>query len=72
MNEINVLKGVQSLKRIAENIRAILDFCRNNNIDYLLPYIEQMQDDGMILTHIFETEFENMIAEKERMEDDGK
>ena len=72
MSEIDIVKGVQTLKTMAENLRSVITFCENNNITEMLPFIEQMENSCSILTDIMEKAFTNMIADKERLEDDGK
>lgn len=72
MNEVDIIKGVETLKAMAENLKSVIVFCENNNISEMFPFTEQMQNSCSILTDIMEKAFTNMIAEKERLEDDGK
>ena len=72
MSEIDIIKGVNALKSMAQNIGAILDFAEANNLEHILSYIKEAQNGCSMLTNIFEKAFTDMIAEKERMEDDGK
>ena len=72
MSEIDIIKGVNALKSMAQNIGAILDFVEANNLEHILSYIKEAQNGCSMLTDIFEKAFTDMIAEKERMEDDGK
>ena len=72
MSEIDIIKGVNALKSMAQNIGAILDFAETNNLEHILSYIKEAQNGCSILTDIFEKAFTDMITEKERMEDDGK
>ncbi|MBO7715546.1 MAG: hypothetical protein J6S85_18430 [Methanobrevibacter sp.] len=71
MSENDIIKGVASLKSIAENLRSVIEYCENNNLGDMLPFITQMQTDCGILTGIMERAFINMFIEK-REEDDGK
>lgn len=72
MSEVDIIKGVETLKAMAENLKSVIVFCENNNISEMLPFIEQMENGCSILTDIMEKAFTNMIVEKERLEDDGK
>ena len=72
MNEVDIIKGVETLKAMAENLKSVIIFCEDSNISEMLPFIEQMENSCSILTDIMEKAFTNMIAEKERLEDDGK
>ena len=72
MSEVDIIKGINALKSMAQNIGAILDFAEMNNIEHILSYIKEAQNGCSILTDIFEKQFLDMINEKERMEDDGK
>lgn len=72
MKEMDIIKGVKTLNVIAKDIGAIIDYCDNNKIEYLLPYVSEIQGGCEVLTDIFEKTFLDMIAEKERIEDDGK
>ena len=72
MSEIDIIKGVNTLKGFAQNISSILEFVENNHIEQLLPYTKEIQNGCSVLTDIFEKAFTDMITEKERMEDDGK
>ena len=69
MAEIDIVKGVQNLKVIADNINTIRD--RTNDIT-IIKCLREMQNSCSILTDIMEKTFFNMINERERMEDDGK
>ena len=72
MSDIDIIKGVNALESIAINLNQILDYIDNNKAEILLPYTDTIHDGCKILTEIFEKAFANMIAEKERLEDDGK
>lgn len=72
MNDMDIVKGVNALEVIATNLNQILDFINNNRIEALLPYTSEIHKGCSTLTDIFEKAFTDMIAEKERMEDDGK
>ena len=72
MNEIDITKGINALKSIAVNINNILDFINDNRLEVLLPYTDEIHKGCSVLTDIFEKAFTDMIAEKERLEDDGK
>ena len=72
MSDIDIIRGVSSLENIAINLNQILDFINDNKVEALLPYTDEIHGACSILTDIFERAFTDMIAEKERMEDDGK
>lgn len=72
MGENDIIKGIGALKSMAENLCSTIDYCKNNNIDEVLPFIEEMQNSCSILTDIFEKSFTSLVSEKERLEDDGK
>ena len=72
MNEIDIIKGVNALKSISTNLNQILDYINDNRAEVLLPYTDEIHRGCSMLTDIFEKAFTDMIAEKERMEDDGK
>ena len=72
MSESDVIKGVSTLKSMAENILSVITFCENNNISELMPYIDELNNGCSILTNIMEKAFSDLIVEKERLEDDGK
>lgn len=72
MSDIDIIKGVNALKSISTNLNQILDFINNNRIETLLSYTNEIHNGCSILTDIFEKAFADMVAEKERMEDDGK
>ncbi len=72
MNDMDIIKGVNALKVIATNLNQILDYINDNKIEALLPYTDEIHKGCSTLTDIFEKAFTDMIAEKERMEDDGK
>ena len=74
MSENDIFKSVASLKTIAMNIGSIIDYLKNHEdiLEALQPYIDEMNKGCAVLTDIFERSFTDMVAEKERMEDDGK
>ena len=72
MNDMDIVKGVNALKSISTNLNQILDFINDNRVEALLPYTNEIHKGCSMLTDIFEKAFTDMIAEKERMEDDGK
>lgn len=72
MSELDIIKGVNALKSISTNLNQILDYINDNRVEALLPYTNEIHKGCSALTDIFEQAFTNMIAEKERMEDDGK
>ena len=72
MSENDIIKGINALKSVAQNIGAIIDFAQLNNLEPILPYTREVQNGCAIMTDIFEKQFVDMVAEKERMEDDGK
>lgn len=72
MSEIDITKGITALKSMAENLCSTIDYCNANNLDEILPFIEEMQKGCSILTDIFAKSFTNLVIEKERLEDDGK
>ena len=72
MCENDIIKGISALKSIAKNLREVIEFCENNNISEMLPYIDEMNSCCSMLTDIFEKAFTNFIIEKGRLEDDGK
>ena len=73
MSDIDIIKGVNALESIATNLNQILDYIDNHkNAEALLSHTDEIHDGCKILTEIFEKAFANMIAEKERLEDDGK
>lgn len=74
MSENDIFKSVASLKTIAMNIGSIIDYMNQHEevAKALHPYIEEINKGCAVLTDIFERSFTDMIAEKERMEDDGK
>lgn len=72
MSEIDIIKGVNALKSISTNLNQILDYINDNRVEALLPYTNEIHKGCSALTDIFEKAFTDMIAEKERMEDDGK
>ena len=72
MSDIDIIKGVNALKGIAFNLNQILDYINDNRVESLLPYTNEIHTGCAVLTDIFEKAFTDMIAEKERMEDDGK
>ncbi len=72
MNDTDIIKGVNALENIATNLNQILDYINNNKVKVLLPYTDEIHKGCSTLTDIFEKAFFEMIAEKERMEDDGK
>ena len=74
MSENDIFKSVASLKTIAVNIGSMIDYLKDHEdiMSALQPYIDKMNKGCSVLTEIFEKTFTDMIAEKERMEDDGK
>ena len=74
MSENDIFKSVASLKTIAMNIGSIIDYMNQHEevAEVLHPYTEEINKGCAVLTDIFERSFTDMIAEKERMEDDGK
>ena len=72
MSDIDIIKGVNALKSISTNLNQILDYINDNRTEVLLPYTNEIHNGCSILTDIFEKAFNDMIIEKERMEDDGK
>ena len=72
MSDIDIIKGVNALEVIATNLNQILDYINDNRAEALLPYTDEIHKGCSTLTDIFEKAFTDMIAEKERMEDDGK
>ena len=72
MSDIDIIRGVNALESIATNLNQILDYIDNNKAEILLPHTDEIHDGCKILTEIFERAFNDMIAEKERLEDDGK
>ena len=72
MSDIDIIKGVNALKGISFNLNQILDYINDNRLEALLPYTNEIHKGCSILVDIFEKAFTDMIAEKERMEDDGK
>ena len=72
MAEFDMIKGINALKVLAKNIRSVIEYCENNHIGDLLPYIEEMNSCCSILTDIFEKSFFDMVERNERIEDDGK
>ena len=72
MSDIDIIKGVNALESIATNLNQILDYIDNNKAEILLPHTDEIHNGCKILTEIFEKAFADMIAEKERLEDDGK
>lgn len=72
MSELNIIKGVNALKGISTNLDEVLNRIDNESAKLLLPYITEIHDGCAVLTDIFENAFTEMIAEKQRMEDDGK
>lgn len=68
MDNLDIVKGVNAMKAMAENLCSMIEFCENNHIDPLLPYIEEMQQNCTILVDIFENAFVDLV----RGEDDGK
>ena len=72
MSDIDIIKGVNALESIATNLNQILDYIDNNKVEILLPHTDEIHNGCKILTEIFEKAFADMIAEKERLEDDGK
>lgn len=72
MSELNIIKGVNALKGISTNLDEILNRMDKENAELLLPYITEIHNGCAVLTDIFEKAFTDMIAEKEREEDDGK
>lgn len=74
MSENDIFKSVASLKTIAVNIGSMIDYLKDHEdiMSALQPYIDEMNKGCSVLTEIFEKTFTDMIAEKERMEDDGK
>ena len=72
MSELDIIKGINTLKILSQNISSMIDFIENNHIEPLIAYIKELQNGCSVLTDIFEKAFFEMIAEKERMEDDGK
>ena len=72
MNDIDIVKGVNALKSISINLNRILDYINDNRADVLLPYTDEIHKGCSNLTDIFEKAFTEMIAEKERLDDDGK
>ncbi len=72
MSENDIIKGITALKSIAINANNIIGVINDNRLETLLPYTDEIQKACSMLTDIFEKAFTDMIAEKERMEDDGK
>ena len=72
MSEVDVIKGVETLKAMAENLKSMIVYCENNNLSDMLPFIEQIQMSCATLTDIMEKAFTNMVNDKMRFEDDGK
>lgn len=74
MSRENITKGVHTLKKLAINIRSFMAYLetKEKNDVAILTFIDEMNNCCSILTELFENEFTNMIAEKARMEDDGK
>lgn len=74
MSENDIFKSVASLKTIAANIGSMIDYLKNHEdiLEALQPHIDEINKGCAVLTDIFERSFTDMIAEKERMEDDGK
>lgn len=72
MGETEIIKGIGALKSIAKNLCSVIEYCENNRISEMLPYIDEMQKGCSILTDIMEKSFTELIIEKERFTDDGK
>lgn len=72
MSDIDIIKGVNALKSISTNLNQILDYINDNRVEALLPYTNEIHKGCSVLTDIFERVFVDMVAEKEKMEDDGK
>ena len=72
MAEIDIVKGINALKVMAKNICSVIEYCENNNLGDLLPYINEMNSCCSILTDVFEKSFFDLVERNERIEDDGK
>ena len=74
MKERNILKGVAILKELAINLRSFIEYIEAQEKEDIttVTFINEMNKCCSILTDIFESEFKNLIIERERMEDDGK
>lgn len=72
MGETDIIKGINALKIIADNLNSIVDYVNYNNDINLLPYLDGIKNSCSELTDIFEKTFTNLIIEKERLDDDGK
>ena len=74
MSEIDIIKGVSTLKTLAVNIGSLIEHAEMQQVaDPLFrAYIEEMNKGCGVLTDIFERAFTDMIADKERLDDDGK
>lgn len=72
MNELDIVKGVSALKTLAVNLRSAMEHTEEYADTLLVSLYDEMNKSCEILTDIFEKAFTDMIAEKERLDDDGK
>ena len=68
MKTSDIVKGVNALRLIAKNLCSLTEYSEHNQLDEIIPNIDEMNFCCAILTDLFENEFLDLV----RTEDDGK